>query len=303
MNNKQNNYVVCDLPKAGLGNMLFPLMKALVFGRINDLPVFVTGYHRIRIGPYIRAEKSKRKYGNSFTFQKNPFGELSDILKLKALRNYDVVNEPSLDKVELNTHKKTIYKYYSIPHWADYFKELRAHRPLVIKIMGEIVRPELRERINKLPSPLIGVHIRMGDFRALRQGEKFNEAGNVRTPEMYFQEVIQSIRNVNGSNLPVTIFTNGFSNEFKTLLTLDRVIMVEGNRDIEDMILLSKSKIIVTSAGSTFGYWAGFLSDAPIVMHPDHIHQPIRQFNFNDLYEGPFDATNGSLVSAIKSIC
>jgi len=35
--------VVCELPKAGLGNQLFPLVKAAVFAELNGLPLIVTG--------------------------------------------------------------------------------------------------------------------------------------------------------------------------------------------------------------------------------------------------------------------
>ena len=68
------------------------------------------------------------------------------------------------------------------------------------------------------------------------------------------------------------------------------------------MLLLSKSKIIVTSAASTFSYWSGFLSEAPIIMHPDHIHKPIRANQPSALFEGPFDANNEILINQIKNI-
>jgi hypothetical protein len=68
------------------------------------------------------------------------------------------------------------------------------------------------------------------------------------------------------------------------------------------LILLSRSKIIITSAGSTFSYWAGFLSDSPIIMHPDHIHHSIRLSHESGYYEGPFDSENISLIDYIKKI-
>jgi hypothetical protein len=68
---------------------------------------------------------------------------------------------------------------------------------------------------------------------------------------------------------------------------MESISMVEGNTDIVDLLLMSKSKVIVTSAGSTFSYWAGFLSDAVIIMHPDHIYSPIRPSTVDEiLYEG-----------------
>jgi hypothetical protein len=46
-------------------------MNALVFGKLNNLPVIIIGYHQLKIGPYLRKEKIKRKYNGYFTFQKN----------------------------------------------------------------------------------------------------------------------------------------------------------------------------------------------------------------------------------------
>jgi hypothetical protein len=54
------------------------------------------------------------------------------------------------------------------------------------------------------------------------------------------------------------------------------------------MMLLSKSNCIVISTGSTFSYWAGFLSDAPMIMHPEHIHSRIR---FLESGEKPFEGS------------
>jgi len=70
--------VVCILPKAGLGNQLFPLLNALVFGKLNDLPVTIIGYHHLKIGPYLRKEKIKRRYRGYFRFQKSVLGEAYD---------------------------------------------------------------------------------------------------------------------------------------------------------------------------------------------------------------------------------
>lgn len=83
---------------------------------------------------------------------------------------------------------------------------------------------------------------------------------------------------------------DGLEHELKVLLRLEKVATVQGYAEIVDMLLLSRSKIVVTSAGSTFSYWSGFLSNAPIILHPDHIHEPIRtKKDLGKLYEGPID--------------
>jgi hypothetical protein len=251
--------VLCELPKAGLGNMLFPLMKAFLFSEINSLPLFVIGYHQIKVGPYLRSEKTKRKYRNYFTFQKSIWGETIDKLRVRKMRNqFHSIEEPPVERLNTSTEGK-LFEFGAIPHWTDFFEGIREHRSIAVGLMNRMVRQDIKTRVSKLPCPVIGIHVRMGDYRALKEGEDFSKVGIVRTPEKYFVDVINSIRKIHGSALPVSVFTNGFRNELQELLALPHVKIVEGNRDIEDMILLSKSKIVVTSAGSTFGYWAGFL--------------------------------------------
>ena len=289
--------VLCQLPGTGLGNQLFPLMKAQLMAHLNGLPVSITNYHQLKIGPYLRGEKSKRNYLGYFKFQKNLVRDWLDRAKFFALRS-NVIDEPEV-RLLTDPSEKKIYRFSRMPHWNNYFDQLKEHRKLVIKLFWELLTDEIKIEVESKACPMIGVHIRMGDFRKLTAQEDFSKVGLVRTPENYFKDIIQSIRSINGNNLPVSIFTDGRREELQEIFELENISLVEGNKDIVDLLLLSKSKIIVTSAGSTFSYWAGFLSDAPIIMHPDHIHEPLRG---NIMYEGPLNSQNKSLVQSITSI-
>lgn len=277
-------------------------MKAHVFAHLNNLPLTVIGCHQFKIGPYIRGEKSKRRYSDYFTFQKNFFGEMLDRARLQLFKNKPVINEPPLIKMD-DSADGSVYRFSSLPHWDDYFFSLKDHRKLVIELFWNLLKDNIKVSIEQKDYPRIGVHIRMGDFRKLRRGEDFRKVGTVRTPEEYFISMIAAIRQAHGSSLPVSVFTDGYRSEFNLLPKLDNVNWVEGNSDIIDLLLLSKSKIIVTSAGSTFSYWAGFLSDSPIILHPDHIHQPLRFSEENGrFYEGAFDTENPVLMKTISAI-
>ncbi|HWK05462.1 MAG TPA: hypothetical protein VNS58_17605 [Puia sp.] len=281
--------VICKLPKAGLGNQLFPLVKAATFAKLNDLSLIVTGYNQLKIGPYIRGEKVKRKYKGYFSFERSLFGRLLDNYSLWQYRNYESVHEPAIEKLPAEMTKGKRFLFSEIPHWSDYFTGLKEHRDLAISLLKGMISDDIMRRTDRIPAPCVGVHIRMGDFRKLREGEAFTSAGAVRTPEYYFVDIIGAIRKINGGELPVSVFTDGYGKEFEKIFTLKNVSIVEGNPDIVDLLLLSKSRIIVASAGSTFSYWAGFLSDSPLIMHPDHLHAPVRPAEINRrLYEGAF---------------
>jgi hypothetical protein len=302
MSSGSTSLVVCKLPKAGLGNQLFPLLKALLFADINNLPVKIVGYHQFKIGPYLRGEKTKRKYSGYFTFQRNFFAERLDIYLIKKKEGkFRVINEPALEKIAGNERENCVYVFDQIPHWANFFEGLNEHRDKAIQLFWNVLNKQIKLNLEQLAAPSIGVHIRMGDFRKLNAGEDFSKVGAVRTPESYFIDVIKELRTMHGSCLPVSIFTDGYEHELKELLSLEKVTIVQGNSDIVDLLLLSRSKIVVASAGSTFSYWSGFLSNAPIIMHPDHIHEHIRTKNDPvKFYEGPIH--NEVLPEIIKKI-
>jgi hypothetical protein len=212
-----------------------------------------------------------------------------------------MLDEPVIDKL-LDLPETRHYCFSEIPHWSNYFQGLVENRALTLQLFDEILSNNVKREVAALPSPVIGVHVRLGDFRKLAGDEEFSKVGAVRTPEKYFIDTIQAIRNVHGSDLPVSVFTDGYRHELIELFKLPNVHLVEGNSDMVDLLLLSKSKIIVASAGSTFSYWAGFLSNAPLILHPDHLHKNLRSLPGCALYEGPMDPTNKLLIESIKSI-
>jgi hypothetical protein len=295
------NKVLCILPKAGLGNQLFPLLRAAVFAKLHGLPLTVTGYRQTRIGPWLRGEKNKRSYRHLFDFERPLLTAWVEQRRVgMSLKKNTVVKEPGMGYA---VKQQEQYLFAGMPHWEDYFGDLKTHREMVKECLYEMLDPGVLKELYPQQPPCIGVHIRRGDFRKLKAGEDFATVGTVRTPEDYFIDVITGLRKINGSDLPVKIFTDGYAKELKRILALEQVEMVEGNNDMVDLLLLSRSKVVITSAGSTFSYWAAFLADAPVIMHPDHIHQPLRPNLVNaQWYEGAMDEGSALLVRNIKDI-
>lgn len=299
---KNSSIVICKLPKAGLGNQLFPLMKAKLFAHLNDMPLVVTNYHQLKIGPWLRNDRSKRNYNGFFTFEKSIFGELLDRWKLRKWQGELQQIEPEVKKVTLSEIGSS-YVFQKMPHYSNYFEGLNENRDLVKKLLEEILALSVKKKLNSLQLPAIGVHIRRGDFIKPDEGEELGKRGTLRTPESYFIKMIQSIRGIYGTDLSATIFSDAPKNELKELFKLPNVTMLEGNNDLEDLILLSQSSIIVASAGSTFSYWAGFLSDAPIIMHPSYTGIKIRPESVREqLFEGALEINNEVLANKIKLI-
>ncbi|MEO6707244.1 MAG: alpha-1,2-fucosyltransferase [Ginsengibacter sp.] len=294
--------VICKIPKAGLGNQLFPLMRAYTFGRINNLPVLVYNYHQLKIGPWLRQEKNKRNYKGFFNFEKNPVAAQID--RWKALQNSktDLVLEPGIERLKGDKIDGS-YLFTSVPHYEHHFDGLQERRNLVLQIFWNLVSRKIKRNLDKLQKPCIGVHIRLGDFKKAVVGVKFGTIGHTRSPEEYFVNMINSIRKVHGSLLPVTVFTDGRKSELQQLFALENIFLSEGNDDLTDLLLLSKSEIVITSAGSTFSYWAAFISESIVLVHPTYINLKIRPVDDEgQLYEGAFDEKNEFLIRKIQSI-
>lgn len=302
---RKSPVVVAVLPGAGLGNILFIWAKALIFARMNGLPYYTLGWHRWRIGPWLRAERSKRSYGSFFkenaSFLKRHLVKLQ-IAATAAPRQSTNPVAAIWEDTLLNKYDFVVYD--QIPGWSDFFEGIKEHRQLVKEELYAMLQPSLRSLLDRSHAPVIGVHIRLGDFRRLQANENFRKTGGVRTPQEYFRQMINRIRELKNEILPVMIFTDGHASEIAEILNLPNVSLAPANPDIIDLLLLSRSKLIITSAGSTFGYWAGFLSDAPVIMHPDHIHASLRAPEFNHrYYEGALlDNPSPILIENIRQI-
>lgn len=298
----QNSIVLCNLPKAGLGNQLFPLLHARLFSELNDLPLIVLGYNQVKIGPYIRREKNKRNYRNYFKFQKDVLREYADWIKIRRLKKqYKLVLEPPVEKIPAPGLKNTLFIFEQIPSSQDYFKELKNYRLRVIALFNSMLNPWIVDDVARHAAPLIGIHARMGDFTKLEAGAIYN-SGHVRVPEKHFVQTVKTLRQISGSCLPVTVFTDGYRHEFQELFDLPGVEMLEQNPDIVDLLLLSKSKILIPTHGSTFSMWAAFLSDAAIIFqfnYPNFIRPSALR---ESLYEGVLDTANKQLREAVSEI-
>jgi hypothetical protein len=130
-----------------------------------------------------------------------------------------------------------------------------------------MLHPRHRRLLESLPPPVIGVHVRHGDFHPLPPNTVF-QGGGCRTPLDYFVERIEGIRQLHGSQLPVTVFSDGHDDSLADLLRLPAVKRDPPNAAIVDLLQLSRSQVILSSAGSSFSYWAIFLSDVPGLHHP-----------------------------------
>lgn len=268
------------LPRAGLGNILLVWAQALVFARLKGLPLVTSGWGQIYVGPVLRRERHRRYYGRYFA----SLDSIPAKQKLLSLFSHRRIHEPDVRKASEYPVDGRLYIFTRVPHWSDPFGQIRDQRELVRASLRQMIRPHLHEQLARLERPWVGVHIRMGDFRPLQPGEDFSKVGIVRTPLSYFSELIAGIRSIHGTDLPVMVFSDGHDDELREILQLPNVRRASRQADVLDLLLLAQSRLVIASAGSTFSYWGGFLADAPLLLHPDHIHAPLRTVAVNSLH-------------------
>src|SRR5262249_41819881 len=140
------------------------------------------------------------------------------------------------------------------------------------------------------PKRVVSIHVRQGDFRCLEPGEDFSRGGTVRTPLDYFTRTLALINRIASLALPVTLFSDGKDSDLTDLLALPNVTRHKAGPAMEDLLLMSQSRILLPSAGSTFSYWAAFLSDAAVIMHPEHRVPALRPASLaHDFFEGALE--------------
>jgi Glycosyl transferase family 11 len=270
------------LPVAGLGNKLFVWAKAATFAHQNRTPLAVFGWSWPRARSLLRdAVRGERQYSRYFVSR---YRELARALTSMAVMRRIIANPSADDAPPIG---QAVFVFNKIPHWSDYFGAIREQRALVRELLHAELAPETRAALERCPRPCIAVHIRHGDFRELGTNEDFAKVGAVRTPLTYFETLIRQIRARRRENLPVTLFSDGTDAELVPLLMLPNVTRSGGGSDVLDLLLMSRASLILSAAGSTFSQWSGFLADAPLIMHPSHIHAPVRPRYVNErFYEG-----------------
>jgi hypothetical protein len=280
------------LPKAGLGNMLLVWARAALFAQVNSLSVVAPTWGKMTIGPYLRGERDKRHYGNLFS-NKDYVSKANYFLanlKKKHLHYNPVISKIELSNLEPKEVDCHLFIFTQLPHWSDFFVDLKEYQPTIKDKLFSNIRPSLLTNISRRTTPHIGLHIRMGDFRILKSEEDFPKFGGVRTPFSWFIRVIDAIREIAGYDVPVTIFSDGYDYELSELLKLPQIFRASTASALSDMLTLSGSKLLITSSGSTFSYWASYLGQPPTIYHPAHFHAGVFPYDVGQrVFEGGFD--------------
>ncbi|WP_162273198.1 alpha-1,2-fucosyltransferase [Rubripirellula obstinata] len=263
------------LPRTGLANRLLVWGRAVVYARRYGLPIYTQGWGHVHIGPLLRREKSIRYYGRFFTCPRSIRGAIR-LKRNKVFQSQKVFVEPEFNQPPPENAKCVIFK--EVPSKNDYFRDLRGHEDFISSEFFGSVRERWKRRLSPKTDPFIALHVRRGDFGI---------TGIQLSPESYFTTTLSRLRAKTGIEKAV-VFSDARPAELVELSAISQVSFAEHGSEILDLLEMSRADIIVTSLRSTFGYWGGFVSNASIILDPEHDFGAIRAGN-GRWFEGNID--------------
>jgi len=287
MSEGKKNKVYVKFPPTGLGNMLLTWSRGYLFARLNGLEMVTSGWGGIHWGAWLRWERKKRMYGGYF--REDGFWKKREMARRS--RTAQLVVEPAVEKFQGAAGDDIIFLFNEVSPGKDLFAPMRPHREAVRQGITNMLSPRLARQLEGYEAPAIAVHIRRGDFKI----------GNHITPLAFFIQAIALARETSGRRLPVMVFTDAPPSEIKEVLELPDVSMATEKADILDILLMSRSKMIVLSQSSTFSYWGAFLSDAIVIRPAGDWQDDIRPSDVNaSVFEGKVDFDDENSVMQLK---
>ena len=259
---------------AGLGNILFPWARAILYAKRNNLQRIQTTWRTLKIGTFLRFERDKRMYFNLFSGKDGVSG-----FKKFLLLNFS-------NKVKIFSGMDGLFEPFKQEH------------AFITSELFKIINPYHVKKVSGFDNNSIGIHIRMGDFKVANDEKLLRDSHwNYRLPIKWYVEIIKKIRLI--SNLPIFIFSDASDGELDDILTISNCRRAYFGSAISDVIALSRCKVLVSSA-STFSMWASFLGQIPTIWFPGQLRQKL--IIEPNIFEGEIDYTDSLPISIMKAI-
>lgn len=256
---------------AGLGNRLFPWARAKIFCRINGARLLSPRWCQFRIGPLLRGGIDLGTFHRQFLLMQNFRGGreyIHGFERLKARIYSTVTLEPSnfRDRLDNDSETSLIVTFQGD---RDRFQSLHGFEQYIFDEILAMTRRRWLMLAECLDQVCIAANVRCArDFRDPDLPDPSKPSVPIRTPLRWFLETVRIIRRQCGFQVPVVVVSDGTTKELADLLSMPEVRFVRPGCAISDLIILSRSKILLASGGSSFSAWAAFLGKMPVVTWP-----------------------------------
>jgi hypothetical protein len=258
---------------AGLGNELFPWARAELFARRANVPLLAPQWKRFRIGPYVRREPEKRRYGGFFRSPEHVHGLSRAAIGAFGRRLREAERDSACARAK-ESGWPYVVRFEGI---GDLFAPLANEHAFVRQKLWEMTRAPLRDASRRYDGPFIAMHVRRGDLT--RQGFTQRELLEVKqfTPLSWFVAMAHAVRRSNSAGRrSIVVFTDGSPEEIADLLAIDGVLLHHARCAITDLWTMTRAATLFASGFSTFGMWASYLGGMPTIYAPGKLQQRVQ---------------------------
>ena len=284
----------------GLGHSLLAWARCFIWCSDNCVKMLAPTWGQIRLGPYIRGEADKRKYGSLFVSS----GYVTGFHRLLYLV---LAKRLSADKV------KCIRAGFR-PIAVEFRNDVRANTRFFCEIVGQNseIRQELMRitRSQHVPNevcrqPFIAVHVRRGDFAMAAGSTSLTSGGsNLRIPLDWFVDMLRALRRGLGHTMRAVVFTDGTASDVDKLLREADVTLESRKSAIHDILHMARSVVIISS-GSGFSMWGSYLGEVPRICFPGQRKSRVLRGSDVDLEPEclSFGGLDPRFLSVVKACC
>ena len=232
-------------PGPGLGNLLFPIARALTAAR-NDGGVFVEPtIPQIKIGTFLRQENDKRTYVG--LFKKRSLAENYIWLKSQIIRLFNKKQE--VHDIRFISHEGLGNQFYDIQY----------ENTLIVNWLNR--RAKIKPDIHDLD---LAIHIRQGDFT---KSQTISQSTLL--PLEWYKKALQEITKKYDAEIhKIILFTDGDQEQIIKYLDDPRIQCEPRVNALYSLLLMSRAKYMIASC-STFSLWANFLGNNFAYWHKD----------------------------------
>ncbi len=231
-------------PGPGLGNLLFPIARAIVGQNKFGGQVVRPTIRQIKFGTILRRERDLRTYGDLFKPRTKQDWKNWYLSKIQS----SIAEGTQISQ----SHSEVTVVYKGL---GNHFHDLVDHSEF-IKIWIEQFR--LNNNVNSM-SYDIGIHIRQGDFG---NNNNNNYSGhNMRQPLEWYRDAFEDAKKILSSkNASVRLFTDGDPATIVQELNIRNLSIDKSQNALDGIISLSKAKLVIGSR-STFSMWSVFMGN------------------------------------------
>ena len=246
-------------PGPGLGNLLFPIFRALVQVVREDGGFFVyPTMPQFKLGPLIRLETDKRTYWRVLRSRSLP--EWIRFSRIWTIANHLGEEEYySLASSDLVDDRARVITYQGL---RNYFHDREGFESYIKAWVEEnMISPSCN-----FGSPKIVIHVRQGDFSAFSPS---NIDTCYRTPINWYVNALNFAKDNVELREPILLLTDGNPAYVAGQLGLSEYALPpKGYNALQTIMLGSRAEILIASK-STFSMWMRFLGQSRILWEPD----------------------------------